>query len=340
MGGHALSVKTIRLLATSYHALEAKIVAQVKAVLPHSQCAAIVAYADKYNFGDMDLLIGATEKYNPFVVAKALDATEIVRNGPVTSLGIQTEEGVFQVDLIAVPQVSFDFALKYFAMNDLGNLLGRIAHKAGFKLGHLGLTYVVRDLANSDHVLDEIVVTRSWNEAIAFFGYDPVAYQAGFNGEFKNPEDLFRFAASSPYFNKDIFLLENRNAKSRVRDKKRQTYMAFLDWAATRSGLTAFDWSNKVRLREEFLNKARVRFPEFDAAYREVMKKFETDRLFHEKFNGLLVSEWSGLQHTDLGELMRELRSLFTDKEEMKRWVLSVSQDEVKALVLNTMVRV
>jgi hypothetical protein len=101
MGGHALSVESIRLLATSYHALEAKIVAQVKAVLPHSQCAAIAAYANKHDFGDMDLLIGTTEKYNPIAVAKALDATEIVRNGPVTSLGIRTEEGVFQVDLIA-----------------------------------------------------------------------------------------------------------------------------------------------------------------------------------------------------------------------------------------------
>lgn len=34
---------------------------------------------------------------------------------------------------------------------------------------------------------------------------------------------------ASSFFNRDIYLLKNRNAKSRVRDSKRPSYMKFID---------------------------------------------------------------------------------------------------------------
>src|SRR3546814_18504796 len=57
-------------------------------------------------------------------------------------------------------------------------------------------------------------------------GYSPDGLDQGF----ETPEDIYSFVASSPFFSSDIFLLENRNAKARMRDKKRKMYMEFLLW--------------------------------------------------------------------------------------------------------------
>ena len=50
-----------------------------------------------------------------------------------------------QVDLIFTEKKFYESALVYFANNDFSNLIGRIAHKHGFKYGHCGLVYVMRD---------------------------------------------------------------------------------------------------------------------------------------------------------------------------------------------------
>ncbi|WP_457824345.1 hypothetical protein, partial [Staphylococcus aureus] len=65
------------------------------------------------------------------------------------------------------------------------------------------------------------------------------------NGGFRNLLDIFQFVVSSPYANLDIYLLENRNHKSRIRDSKRPTYNAFLDWLEQQTDATipAFPWA-------------------------------------------------------------------------------------------------
>lgn len=51
--------------------------------------------------------------------------------------------------------------------------------------------------------------------------------------------DIFRYVVGSACFNRDIFLLENRDAQSRIRDRKCKTCMAFLDCCAAWSRLPA-----------------------------------------------------------------------------------------------------
>lgn len=109
----------------------------------------VMSYATKVDFGDLDVLIEGGAGYDPTTIAKMLQATEVVRNGDVTSIGVKVDEGIFQVDLIKTPKESFDFTARYFGFNDFGNLVGRIAHKFGAKFGHLGLLYPIRDLDNS-----------------------------------------------------------------------------------------------------------------------------------------------------------------------------------------------
>lgn len=39
----------------------------------------------------------------------------------------------------------FNTSLEYLNWNDLGNLIGRIAHKFGLKYGHKGLLYIIKN---------------------------------------------------------------------------------------------------------------------------------------------------------------------------------------------------
>src|SRR3546814_15537567 len=68
---------------------------------------ALGSYHAKASFGDCDILIESGPDYDPNQAAAALNPIEIVRNGPVTSVGVMvnpdarsTEGNVFQVDLI------------------------------------------------------------------------------------------------------------------------------------------------------------------------------------------------------------------------------------------------
>lgn len=335
MGGNALSVTTTRLPAKLYGMTADYVMSKLDAAFFDRRKAVIPSYASKPDFGDMDILVAGGEGYDPHCAAAVLGATEVVRNGDVTSLGLPVKEGVFQIDLIKVPSESFDFALRYFAMNDLGNLLGRIAHKAGFKLGHLGLLYPLRDKENADHVIAELVVTKNWDEALNLLGYDPAVYKKGFEGGFHQLVDIFNFVVSSPCCNKDIYLLENRNAKARERDRKRKTYMAFLDWLDTvpRNAMPNYDWSDKEHVRQAFLGGALKRFHIFHASYLQTLDDWRVEQACRAKFNGRLVGEITGLTGKELGALIQRVRESFEDKAAMQHWIMNASDSEVCVLV-------
>ena len=117
----------------------------------------------------------------------------------------------------------------------MGNLLGRIAHKFGAKLGHLGLQFPLRDPSNNDRLIAELTITRDFATALTLLGYDAKAYEVARSAEsFKTLPDIFAFAIASPSSTKSIFHLDNRNHAARVRDAKRPI-SAFLQWLETQA---------------------------------------------------------------------------------------------------------
>ena len=202
MGGNAIK-GAVRLDKSEYCALETKV---CDAFAKYGiKAFPVVAYADKSSFGDMDVLV-QTDDYSPSKIACILGATDVVRNGSVTSMGIPCPQGTFQVDDIGVD--SPEWAEVYFSYNDLGNLMGRIAHKMGFKYGHNGLRYVVRDPDNPSYVVKEILVTYDYPIVFDFMGYDYARYWVE---SFNSLEDIFEYVADNPFFDPDIYLLQNRN---------------------------------------------------------------------------------------------------------------------------------
>lgn len=275
------------------------------------------SFADKQSFGDLDVLVVSEdfseELFKEF--CKAMHSRGHVRNSNVYSVEVNN----FQVDLILTPREELEYAFRYFSWNDLGNLVGRIAHKMGFKHGHNGLWYVIRD---GDYVVEEILVSRDYDKVLDFLGFaeEPVF--------FESKKQIFDYVVNGVYFIPDIFLLHNRNAQARYRDSKRQTYTDFLEYIKELPKMEGrIDWEkHKELLRKAFFITACCNFTGFVQKYQAAMLKYDKAKALKEKFNGFIVGALTGLQGKELGEFMQTF-----DKNELEL----LTKEEIQKLILD-----
>ena len=333
MGGNALkNVETRRYQRDEYLALEKEVLDILREDFPGRRVAAIQAYREKESFGDMDVLLESDNLNTDLMkyVKERFNTKQAVRNSHVVSF----EYKDFQIDLICTTVKNFNTSASYFAWNDLGNLMGRVAHKLGFKYGHEGLSMTFRD---GDYMYAEVEVSRSIRHIVEFIGYDYDRFADGFD----TVEEIFEFTASSEFFNKEIYSLENRNHTSRTRDRKRKTYNQFLTWIETAELPHAYPWATMREqggreFKKQFLERAFEFFPDFKAKYEKVQADFETWKLVKQNFNGDLVREWTGLQDRELGDFMKHLRGVkdVFGKEAWDSMVLAAGQEGMKKWVM------
>jgi len=334
MGGKALSKPSVRLLSDRYFEVEERVVEQLREVVPEGvRVAAVEAYRCKPSFGDLDVLVERYDGFDPFALAEALNATEVVRNGDVTSVGVEVDEGVFQVDLIKAQPESFEFNFRYFSFNDMGNLLGRVAKRMGFKFGHNGFRYLVRHPKRDDCKLGEVTLTLSFEEALNFLGYDGARYMALAADKekgFRALDDVFAYVYRNPYLHPGMFALEEQNHHARVRDRKRPVYRAFLDYleAMPEPEGGYFDWSEKAVLRQHHLERAFEAFPHFKVEYERLVEQAALDDLVKMKFNGRVAGEVTGLKGKELGQFMQSFKAFHGDK--FRRTMLMDSPEAVR----------
>jgi hypothetical protein len=126
-----------------------------------------------------------------------------------------------------------------------------------------------------------------------------------------------------------MYLLEDLNAKDRVRDKKRNTYQQFLAYIKNlpESGFS-FPKDKSKNLPIIFRQ-----FTGAGAAYDKLMREYKLKQRSKELFNGVLVSEWTGRQGKELGELMKEVRDRkgrLGNPTSFHSWVANHTQEEIK----------
>ena len=277
----------------------------------------IESYHDKQDFGDIDFLstvdrqifeklvekteniniVGKAEQFSYAIEFKIHDDVEITKSKAI----------LVQVDYIKSNLNDFEFSKNFFAFNDLGNLIGRIAAQAGLSFGFDGLkrkiyvdnrgniindlyakvimhTSTTQQFVNDDEIqvtslventrlfkneLDRaiqktsIVITKVFDKALKFLGFDVERFKQGFN----NMNEVFEFVVSSTFFNKDAFLFENRNHKARARDKKRSNYLAALEYFKNK----------KDRKKQLSLSHMEKEFPNFKTEYRDLEKQIKSD---------------------------------------------------------------
>lgn len=279
----------------------------------------IPSYLEKESFGDLDVLIPIDTKNLDLskvrdlaaLIATSFKSNAFVQNGNIVSLDYKE----FQVDLIFCPETEFSYSYNYFSWNDLGNFVGRVAHRLGFKHGHDGLWYVLRDPNNHDRVIEEILVTRDYNLALEFLGY-PSGFSAT---SFKTKEDVFDYAMRSHYFDPASFLLGNRSYAARVRDKKRAMYSGMLEYIRQKFPNLTED-AKPVEVSKAFhLNRAFDFFRKssgprnFELRFNDALEVFIRAEALKQKFNGDTVSLACGKSGKELGAVMAKLREIFDE---------------------------
>lgn len=217
-----------------------------------------------------------------------------------------------QIDLTSTPEETYSFAFGYFSWNDLGNLIGRIAHRRGLKFGHDGLWYVHR---RGDRLLGEFKLTDDFETALEYLGFDVERWYEGFD----TFEDMFQYVASSKYFEKCAYPLEHQNHRARTRDSKRKTYNAFLEWIN-------YDGEYVKSNRDEHIAQMRKDYPEVDAAIIASEKVDDLRMAYKELVNGIIVSEYfasmygTKFQGKELGHLMAIVREVLPCNERVLKY--------------------
>jgi hypothetical protein len=285
----------------------------------------IPSYRNKLSFGDMDVIMVSDNIQYNFTqrIQDVFRPTEIVKNSNVYSFDYKE----LQIDLILTNSEIFQSSLDYYSFNDLGNLVGRIAHKFGLKYGHKGLSYVYRE---DTKVLGEILLTRDTQRIYEFLGYDYSRYQAGFD----ELTDIFDFVVSSPYYAHKIYDLDNRNHVSRVRDRKRETYTKFLTYAKNRTDTgTEYNWNPD---KSTYIQKISDYFPHFKSEYDGLRLIEENRKLVSAKFNGNDVSKITGYTGKELGMFIRFFKTKYID-DDFTSWVLSASTKDIHTAIVDCM---
>lgn len=339
MGGKAFpELNVVRLDSGEYHSLESYLHERLIDRFSGTIFEPIVSYRMKESFGDMDILYCERDllkdlmsKEDLFIFLQSISKdVHQLSNGPVTSYAVTLHGNrFFQIDFIKVKKDCFDFSSSYFAYNDLGNLMGRIFHWHGLKLGHEGLKYIIRDESNYNHIIDEYTITKNWKEAITLFDYDHERWIQGFD----TIEDIFEYAVSIPLASKEIFRLDRMNHRARVRDRKRLTYQLFLKWINTEENhITVDSLVSKRECRSMILEKLFELYPVFKHQFVNCQKAIEVKNRVKGKFNGNVFRSVTGLNGTELGLALSNFKKTIDDFDQ---WVIKASPSEIESRIMN-----
>jgi hypothetical protein len=188
------------------------------------------AIRQKETHGDLDILIGVDEYYSilprTYHDLKWVDDSDLGSSQKLTTYEYfkQLSGGFdphinsnvisfpymgFQVDVTFFPKKDFYSALNYNSWGDTSNLLGRVFHKKGLHLSHIGLSFWIRQgmfdnnitWSDNDHIYEKVVLTRDMKTICELGGFDYAKWKAGFDTN----EDVYNFVAESKFFKKELF---------------------------------------------------------------------------------------------------------------------------------------
>lgn len=327
MGGNALKTTTCRIESINEFEKLVKDIIGILRIELAWDATVIPWYRTKSSFGDVDIIVNSSTAGSNWIdiIKKRFQPRECVRNGPVFSF----EYKDFQVDLIQSPAEEFNFALNYFAWNDLGNFIGRTSHRLGFKFGRDGLWYVLRDPDDHTRVIQQILVTRDFFSALEFLGFDRKRFQMGFD----TPGEIYSYAMSSDYFDPRQFLLSNRSYASRVRDAKRKMYNGMLKYIHAQFP-DLNDSCEPIEVnRQMHLQRALRLFGEFHEKYKHANHNFEEGKKFKNVFNGDVVGEVLQVEGKELGVKMQHLNCVI-NKYNLRSFIADMSHEQIAQFIV------
>jgi hypothetical protein len=260
-------------------------------------------YKNKETFGDIDIIccLGTSPNGEIFnmrmdeFIQEMFSPNEIFHNGNCWSFDYKE----VQVDLITVAPEHFHSNQMYLSYNDLGNFIGRIAHKFGLKYGQEGLWYEHKFKGS---YIGTIPISKDYPRIYNFFDLDFSKWEEGFD----ELEDVFEFVGTSKYFSSEIFQMDQLNKINRDRNAKRASYMSFLDWIANQPERT-YDFLDK----ESYVKEIDKAFPEANliGEIRRLEYEYCKKLYINSKFNGKMIIDEFGLQGKELGDAISNFKN-------------------------------
>lgn len=304
MGGHALKkTKTRRYFREEYQILATQIKKELLGLFnkTEDEILEIPYFQEKESFGDLDLLISIDSGSEILKLCTLLrdqyKLTELVRNGNVVSFPYQE----FQIDLICIEKELMEMSRCYFSSNDIGMLIGRMAHSLGIKYGWQGLYYFLYNDKKTKR-LRKILLSIEPSRIFQVLDLDYERYQKGF----KNYEEMFIFLSKSKYFGTKIFDNSLVQSESRRRDAKRPSLDIFLKWLENNK--ENFPNPGQILNNSETIEFINEQFPEIrlNEIISEEREKEKENDLIHNKFNGRIIMKYfPNLQGCELGRVLQ-----------------------------------
>jgi hypothetical protein len=311
MGGKALkNVVTRRYLKDEYFNIK-NILEQEISNCTKAKVSVVEAYRSKESFGDMDIVVEIIGNRNDTVkkIFDKIPYTEKVHNGNVVSFNYND----LQVDLILTPSDEFEFAKVFFAYNDLGLILGRMAKGIGLTYGFDGMSLKV--YADNHIKLDKISLTKDPRSAFTVLGLNFDRWLLGF----ETLDEVFEFAASSKYFVLRIFENDFQNSENRRRDNKRENLHKLIAWI--NQDTSRFQYSNKKMSQSEIVEYCEIMFPNSNVLHKasDVWFKYNLSKRAHAIFNCNMIMEmFPELKGKELGKVFNEFQKFLEYTYNMK----------------------
>lgn len=315
MGGKAI-VNARRMSRQELDFLTGKVCGSLLTSFPELQVERLRSYKDKEDFGNLSLVVAKTTTTQDIAVRRQFLslATGLARDfGDRVTLDI---DGA-QVDLAFVEKRDMEMYLSYHAYNGLGGLVGKVAHSMGLTLRETGLVYRIMD---GDQLVEEILLTNYWQEAMRILGYSSVRWLQGFH----SLEDIFDYVASGANFRAQLFHV----AEKALPNERPTVVQLFSQWLQTASLLGE---------RDAILRMLFQRVPGFESNYHEAITRIGRarthKRTVHARFNGDLVAQWTGRSGRDLGALLKHITETFGGQAAVNDWVLATHASEIEKTV-------
>lgn len=289
----------------------------------------VESYSEKESFGDISVILedDATGDYRT-TLARALGSPGFREMRRTTAF--MKEGVVVNVTLIA-PQ-SFDYAVQFKAFNDMNGIISRIASKMGLKHSVDGLKYFLND---GGVVFAEITLTTDFEAALKFLGYDLARYRQGF----KNLDEIFEFVVSTSFFNPDLYD-EKSSFICMVRQSRRKTFNAFLNWLKSPTGLALSErcmraWFDYPDHKSHWVEYFKLEFSHLDQEIAVQNEKYNRYLQSRQYFNTHLVMNQTGLNGRRLATFVDEIKTHLGSQEAFADWVLQSGKDAVQEYIKN-----
>ena len=311
MGGRALkNTYTRRYSKQEFETVSNELLDKIKVTFDRANTP--LYYHNKETFGDIDIIVDTDYHYefgqrvkteDGFIreyIEDAFKPNEIFHNGNCYSFDYKE----VQVDFMCIPSEDYNSNYHYLAFNDLGNYIGRIAHRLGLKYGQEGLWY---NHYINDQNVGKVMISKDYGKIFKFLDLDYGRWLEGFD----ELEDTFKYVTTSKYFDTDMFQLDRLNRINRERNLKRVSYMLFLDWIND----VYPHKEGKMEPRGGLFKAIEKAFPDsnFMIQIKEYEYKISRTELINVKFNGGIIMRKYGFKGKEIGDALTGFRE-YADK--------------------------